>query len=145
MRFAGLFQQAGGFGAAECSGFWCGGQRITLGFGFSITAPEISNTRCGIFGACGPKACFIGKACAARGDGTSLSRQGALRITRRRLSRALFGKLRARGFNGCAKLSEIGRRFARLHRAGLRGFGFGQFSADAFQLRGKRRKAVFHL
>jgi hypothetical protein len=145
MRFAGLFQQAGGFGAAECSGFWCGGQRLTFSIRFRISATEISNTRCGIFGACGPKACFIGKACAARGDGTSLSRQGALRITRSGFRRALFGQIGTRRLDRFAEKCEVRCGFARLHACTARGFRFGQFGADAFQLRGKRGETVFHL
>ena len=145
MRFACLFQKARGFSAAECCGFWCRGQRITLGFRFGITAAQISNPRGSIFGTRGPKASFIGKACAARGDGTSLSRQGALRITRGSLGRALFCQMRPRGFHACPKLHQIGCSFARLHGNGARGLGFRQFSADAFQLRGKRCEAVFHL
>ena len=145
MGFASLFKQPRGFRAAECGGFRGCGQRITLGFGFRITAAEISNPRGSIFGTRGPKACFIGKACAARGDGTSFGRQGALRITRSSFKRALFRELRARCFNGFAKLCQIRCGFARLHRARTRCFRLSHFSADAFQLRGKRGEAIFHL
>jgi hypothetical protein len=145
MGFAGLFQQARGFRAAESSGFGCRSQRITLCFRFRIAAAQIGKARRSIFGACGPKACFIGKACAARGDGTGLSRQGALRVTLSSFCRALFCKVCARCLNRFAQLRKIGRGFARLLRATTRGLCFRQFSADAFQLRGERGEAIFHL
>jgi hypothetical protein len=145
MRFACLFKQARSFSAAECGGFWCGGQRITFGFGFRITAAQISNTGQGIFGPRGPKACFIGQACAAGSDGTGFGRQGALRITRSHFKRALFRQIGARCFHAFAKLRQVRRSFARLQCTTARRFGFGQFSADAFQLRGKSGEAVFYL
>ena len=68
MRFAGLFKQACGFGTAQGCRFRRGGKRLTLGLRFRVAAAQISHAGRSIFGARGPKACFIGKAAAARGD-----------------------------------------------------------------------------
>ena len=68
-----------------------------------------------------------------------------MRVTRSSLSRALFRQIGAGCFNRFTKLHQIRCRFACLRGVRPRAFGLGQFRANAFQLRGKRGEAVFHL